>query len=118
MPKKASNIVNRKIMNGKKNTQKSVEETLEMTSTIEKVHTPAYFKERTLNRLTALGEVEEPTYPLGWLLPKYQIAALLVLGLLNFGALYLYNEKQQEQKLDSFAQNYGLYEDETDTILN
>ncbi len=105
-------------MNGKKNTQKSIDETLEMASTIEKVGAPPFFKERTLNRLVASNKVEEPSYPLGWLLPKYQIAALLVLVLLNFGALYLYNQKQQEQELDSFAQNYGLYVDGTDTLLN
>lgn len=105
-------------MDGKKNTQQKIDEVLETVSHIEAVNTPPFFKDRVLNRLSNDNEVNEASNVLDWFLPKYQIAALVVFAVLNFGALYVYNNNNQIEEIEAFAQSYGLSFDEDNSILN
>lgn len=105
-------------MDGKKNTQQKIDEVLETVSHIEAVNTPLFFKDRVLNRLSNDNEVNEASNVLDWFLPKYQIAALVVFAVLNFGALYVYNNNNQIEEIEAFAQSYGLSFDEDNSILN
>ncbi|WP_396590501.1 hypothetical protein [Allomuricauda sp. R78024] len=105
-------------MDGKKNTQQKIDEVLEKVSHIEAVNTPLFFKYRVLNRLSNDNEVNEASNVLDWFSPKYQIAALVVFAVLNFGALYIYNNNNQIEEIEAFAQSYGLSFDEDNSILN
>lgn len=105
-------------MDGKKNTQQKIDEVLETVSHIEAVNTPPFFKDRVLNILANDNKVNEASNVLDWFLPKYQIAALVVFAFLNFGALYVYNNNNQVEEIEAFAQSYGLSFDEDNSIIN
>lgn len=105
-------------MDGKKNTHRKIDEVLEIVSQIETVNTPPFFKDNVLKRLADENEVNDVTNLLDWFLPKYQIAALIIFAFLNFGALYIYNNSNQEEEIETFAQAYGLSYDQENSILN
>ncbi|PWL37791.1 hypothetical protein DKG77_13535 [Flagellimonas aquimarina] len=105
-------------MDGKKITQRKIDEVLDSASQMEAVNAPPFFKDKVLQRLTSNNQVIETSNLLGWFLPKYQIAALVVFAFLNFGALYVYNNSNQEDEIKTFAQAYGLAADEDNSILN
>lgn len=105
-------------MDGKKNIQQKIDEVLEAVSQIETVNTPPFFKDKVLKRLTKENGLQEASNLLDWFLPKYQITALIVFAFLNFGALYVYNNSNQQEEIEAFAQSYGLSFDEDNSILN
>lgn len=105
-------------MDGKRTTSKKVDEILNSVDGIETVKAPPFFKERTLQRLSQdHGKVAAPNL-LGWFTPGYQVAAILVFIALNLFTLYSYYSSNEQQELQTFAQNYGLSTSNSESILN
>jgi hypothetical protein len=105
-------------MHSKKNIDLLVEETLERVSTIDKVKTPAFFKERVLNRMVEESASKpEGVFFLNSFAPKFQAAALLWCVIVNTLALLSYSSDSYNDNVENFAEVYGLSETDTDSYL-
>lgn len=105
-------------MNDKKNTQLKIDELIDASSSIEVVDAPPFFKDKVLKRLSQKTENNKVIDLLAWFSPKYQIAALLVFAFINLSVLYLYNDYNQSQKIETFAEAYGFSSSDSESILN
>ncbi|WP_422859161.1 hypothetical protein ACOKFD_17925 [Flagellimonas sp. S174] len=105
-------------MNEKKNTLKHLDDLIESVSDIESVGAPPFFKNKVLSKLGKLDDQENVLTVLNWFNPKLQIAALLAFVFLNLGVLYYYNSSYQKEKMQTFAEAYGLSSTQEDSILN
>ncbi|MEK6155595.1 hypothetical protein WIW50_20215 [Flavobacteriaceae bacterium 3-367] len=99
------------------NVEKQVEETLEAASRIAQVKAPPFFKEGVLNRMrTGKGEEERPLIP--WFTPKYQVAALICIIMVNAFVLLWYASDNYDQSVANFAQAYGISNSDNDSFFN
>lgn len=99
------------------NVEKRVEETLEAASRIAPVKAPPFFKEGVLNRMRAGNrEAERPLIP--WFTPKYQVAALICIVVVNAFALLWYTFDDYDQNVVNFAQAYGLSTSDNESFFN
>ncbi|MDT0539409.1 MULTISPECIES: hypothetical protein [Croceitalea] len=105
-------------MNDKKNTSKFIDELLDTPLVLDKVNTPAFFKDKVLNKLSQSSTEKSATDWLFWFTPKYQIAAMVLFVMLNLIALYNYSASNKEVELQNYAQAYGLSNTIQDSILN
>nr|WP_299343225.1 hypothetical protein [Allomuricauda sp.] len=104
-------------MDEKKTTPRLIDELIDSVSEIESVNTPPFFRDKVLKRLEKAQESEAMAPFLFGFTPKLQIAALLVFAMLNIGALWYYQNQQQQEELQTFAEAYGLSLSE-ESILN
>lgn len=105
-------------MDGKKTTQQKVDETLDAASRIKAVKEPPFFKDRVLREMARPITPKTVHFWLDWFTPKYQVAAIVLFVVLNALALWSYNNQNEQQELQSFAQAYGLSTSENESILN
>ncbi len=105
-------------MDGKKNTQQKIDEVLDTASHIESVNISPFFKDKVLHRLDSLTQPGEHNLVLSWFTPKYQVAVLLLLAILNIGAIYSYRISNQQEQMTAFAEAFGFSNTENESILN
>ncbi|WP_424000155.1 hypothetical protein [Maribacter sp. IgM3_T14_3] len=89
-----------------------VEDTLESTSSIDSVKIPPFFKEKVLQRMAQNDDKKATSVRyLDWFTPRYQAAALVCLLILNTFALLSYKgDNSYSEKVEDFAELYGLSE--------
>jgi len=84
---------------------KEIEDLLEPLNKIGKVSTSAVFKERVLVKI---AEEKTKTFVVNWFTPKLQIAAMIVILLVNTIAIsYLFKSKE-DVSLENFVEQYEL----------
>jgi hypothetical protein len=105
-------------MNDKKNTSKQIDELIDSASGIEAVSTPPFFKDKVLKRLSQTSDSQPQQGWLPWFTPKYQIAALFLLVLVNGIVLYNYSDSNREEEIQTFAEAYGLSSAQDESMLN
>jgi len=106
-------------MEAKTKIDQLVEETLKSITTIDKVNTPPFFKDKVLRNLSQQNELaREGVFQLKWFTPKLQAAALICFVFLNLAALLSNNSTESySDNVSSFAEVYGLSETDADTYL-
>lgn len=106
-------------MKNKSNIDRLVEDTLESTSSIDSVKAPPFFKEKVLQRIAQKDNQKATSVRyVDWFTPRYQAAALVCLLILNTFALLSYkNDNAYTEKVENFAEVYGLSETGTDAYL-
>lgn len=103
-------------MERKRNIDRLVAETLDSASGIEPVKTPAFFKDKVLNKMAQRNNEKEGVYYLNWLTPNYQAAILIALVIINAVALIVgVKDNKYVENVEGFAEVYGL--SETDSYL-
>ena len=110
-------------MKSKEHIHKQVEDTFNVLETIEKVNVNHFFKHKVLQKIEAEKEVAIKQPILNWFTPKFQLATLGLILLLNISAiLYAYNSVESTNvnsitDIDSFAQEYSL-QSSSNSLLN
>jgi hypothetical protein len=105
-------------MKNKEHIKKQVEATFKALDALEEVKVNYFFKQNVVQQLN--NKKEEKTSILGWFTPRFQLATLGLLLLLNASAvLYAFSYPAQtiDAHLAAFAQEYSL-QSETTSILN
>ncbi|SHG85701.1 hypothetical protein [Flagellimonas flava] len=105
-------------MDGKKTTQQKVEQVLDTADQIKAVNEPPFFKDRVLREMAKPIAPKTVHFWLDWFTPKYQVAAIVLFVVLNALALWSYNNQNEQQELQTFAQTYGLSASESESFLN
>ncbi|MEM9000784.1 MAG: hypothetical protein AAGB24_11020 [Bacteroidota bacterium] len=105
-------------MDHRKKTSRQIGELIELATQIQVVGTPPFFKDKVMQQLGKTTVSTEPLVFLYWFTPKLQVAALLLFVLLNLTGLYYHGSFQQEEELQSFAETYGLYPAQEESIFN
>ncbi|WP_026777391.1 hypothetical protein [Polaribacter sp. Hel_I_88] len=98
--------------------EENIKETFKVLDTIEEVKVNHFFKHKVLQNIKSQQEEKVPVF--GWFTPKFQLATLTVILLLNVGSiLYAFSsqENNTEVSIESFAEAYNL-QSETTSILN
>lgn len=105
-------------MKNKEQINNKVDAAFNALNAIEEVQVNHFFKHKVLQQLELQNEVKTPIFT--WFTPKFQLASLVVVLLLNASAiLYAFSsqEKTGTVSLETFAQEYSL-QSTTTSILN
>ena len=103
-------------MNTNKNILGKIEETLHSVNEISKVDVSPFFKDKTLKRL--FNQEKEEQYGWSWFTPKFQLATLVCVIVLNLVAFNQIQKDSYNENLSSFATSYGLQSDAENSIFN
>ena len=98
------------------NIQKKIDDNFTGIDAIENVELSPFFKDKTMQRLFA--EKEEVASAWNWFTPKWQLATLACLIVLNVMAIKQYNSNKYMTNVDEFAETYGLTSSSDETLLN
>ena len=105
-------------MGDEKNIDRLVEETLSSISKIEAVQSPPFFKDKVLNRMAQQKpESDTKMNLLNWFTPRYQLATLICLVLINTIALFYSTSDSYVDNVANFAEVYGLSDTDTESFL-
>lgn len=105
-------------MSKKENIQLKIDELIDSASSMDRVNTPPFFKDKVLSGFAKIATENQESFSIIWFTPKHQIAALLIFAFINLSALYLYNNYNQSQDIETFAQAYGFSPTDNQSILN
>ncbi|MEM0932875.1 MAG: hypothetical protein AAGJ12_10435 [Bacteroidota bacterium] len=105
-------------MDDNKKIAQFVDELIDSASSLDRVNTPPFFKEKVLKRLTVAHTSEEVPVFFTWFTPKVQFAAFLVFVILNLGTLYFRDAFNETEELQAFAENYGLTSSQEESLFN
>lgn len=95
---------------------KKVNATLNTLDTIQEVKVSPFLKDRILNNLTA--EVEETQKVWSWFTPKFQIATLIVVILLNVYAYKVLTSDEYNTTVEEFVDTYDFGDETYTSIFN
>ncbi|QOD61695.1 hypothetical protein H9I45_04390 [Polaribacter haliotis] len=104
-------------MDNKEHIQKKVEDTFNVLEDINKVAINPFLKHKILQKL---NNVEEKKVVINWFTPQLQLAAFVIVLLMNASAIYYaFNsaEVTTTSDINSFAQEYSLQET-ANSLLN
>lgn len=93
---------------------KKVNATLNAVETIQEVKFSPFLKDRILNNLTV--DKEETLKVWSWFTPKFQLATLIVVILLNIYAYKVFASDNYNTTVEEFVDTYG-FGDETYTSI-
>jgi len=89
-----------------KQIEKKISETFYALEQVEEVKVSSSFKQ---NVLQALQEEESEVINLGWFTPKLQLAAMIIVIMVNAVAImHSFSSVEAESSISSFAQEYNL----------
>ena len=92
-------------MNQDQHIEDAVEKTLNSLEGLESAKADPWFSSRVMARWEHEQGEEKLAF---WLQPRFQLAALALLLLLNIGGLILENQSQRSDMLDTVAQQYQI----------
>lgn len=95
---------------------KKVNATLSVVDTIQEVKVSPFLKDKVLNNLTA--KVEETQKVWSWYTPKYQIATLIVVILLNVYAYKVLTSDEYNTTVEEFVDTYDFGDETYTSIFN
>lgn len=95
---------------------KKVNATLNAVDAIQEVKVSPFLKGRILNNLSA--EVEETQKVWSWFTPKYQIATLIVVILLNVYAYKVLTSDEYNTTVEEFVDTYDFGDETYTSIFN
>lgn len=95
---------------------KKVNATLSVVDTIQEVKVSPFLKDKVLNNLTA--KVEETQKVWSWYTPKYQIATLIVVILLNVYAYKVLTSDEYNTTVEEFVDTYDFGDEMYTSIFN
>lgn len=102
-------------MKNQKDISTKIEETLDVVNHISEVKIPSSFKQNVFSKI-AQNRKEKPV--LTWFTPQLQVAAMLVILLVNVSAIvYTFSTQEQTLEIEAFAQEYD-FENSTTFTLN
>ncbi|BAO76797.1 hypothetical protein [Winogradskyella sp. PG-2] len=101
----------------KTNINIKVQETLNSVESIAKVEVSPFFKENVMYQIRNTSEeIQNTTWY--WFTPKLQLATLFCVIVLNIIAFSNFKTTTYDDKVDSFAESYGLSTRAVSIILN
>lgn len=95
---------------------KKVNATLNAVDTIQEVKVSPFLKDRILNNLTA--EVEETQKVWSWFTPKFQIATLIIVILLNVYTYKVLTSDEYNTTVEEFVDTYDFGDETYTSIFN
>lgn len=95
---------------------KKVNATLNAVDAIQEVKVSPFLKDRILNNVTA--KVEETQKVWSWFTPKYQIATLIVVILLNVYAYKVLTSDEYNTTVEEFVDTYDFGDETYTSIFN
>jgi hypothetical protein len=95
---------------------KKVNATLNAVDTIQDVKVSPFLKDRILNNLTV--ESEETQRVWAWFTPKFQIATLVIVVLLNVYAYKVLTSEEYNSTVEEFVDTYDFGDETYTSIFN
>jgi len=95
---------------------KKIKTTLNAVDTIQEVKVSPFLKDRILNNLTA--EVKEIQNVWSWFTPKFQLATLVIVILLNVYAYKVLISDEYNTTVEEFVDTYDFGEETYTSIFN
>lgn len=95
---------------------KKVKATLNVADTIQEVKVSPFLKDRILNNLNT--EIDESQKVWAWFTPKFQIAMLIVVILLNVYAYKVLTSDNYNTTVEEFVDTYDFGEETYTSIFN
>ncbi|MDG4716632.1 MULTISPECIES: hypothetical protein [Winogradskyella] len=95
---------------------KKVNATLNVADTIQEVKVSPFLKDRILNNLT--NEVDEPQKVWAWFSPKFQLATLIIVILLNVYAYKVLTSDNYNTTVEEFVDTYDFGDETYTSIFN
>lgn len=105
-----------KSMKTDKNIQGKIEDTFKALEDIETVNVSPFFKEKTMQRLFAEKEEEQPAW--SWFTPRVQLTTLVFVLILNGIVFTKLRETTYVENVGQFAESYELSSGSETSILN
>lgn len=95
---------------------KKVKATLNVADTIQEVKVSPFLKDRILNNLNT--EIDETQKVWAWFTPKFQLATLIVVILLNVNAYKVLTSDNYNTTVEEFVDTYDFGEETYTSIFN
>lgn len=95
---------------------KKVKATLNVADTIQEVKVSPFLKDRILNNLNT--EIDETQKVWAWFTPKFQLATLIVVILLNVYAYKVLTSDNYNTTVEEFVDTYDFGEETYTSIFN
>ncbi len=103
-------------MDTNRDIQNKIDSTLTSIDSIETVNVSPFFKDKTMQRLFAEKEEKVTVWTL--FTPKFQLATLACVIILNVFAFTQLNKSNYDENINQFAETYGLSTSTDISFLN
>ncbi len=97
--------------------KQKIEAALNSADAIEEVKVSPFLKEKTLNRIYSQKK-EKESQLWSWFTPQLQLAALLIVVAVNVYALMQFRNSDYDNEISNFAESYGLFVEDSESIIN
>ncbi|MFB0937379.1 MAG: hypothetical protein ACJAV9_000108 [Urechidicola sp.] len=103
-------------MKTNKNIQHNIDATFDALDSVKEVDVPPFFKEKVMKRL--FSQEKEEKYIWFWFTPKFQLATLVCVIVLNLVAFTELQADAYNDNVRSFGTTYGLQSDAENSIFD